>query len=73
MALTIKDASGNNVTVTSILFADVPPGLFSLGISGFLSGTSWYFDADVPPNCENFTFPVRGGGSSEAADPEGWE
>ena len=73
MALTIQDASGSNVTVTSILFADVPSEPFFLGISGFLNGTSWYFDSDLPSSCEMFTFPVRGGGSSGAADPEGWE
>lgn len=73
MALTIQDASGNDVTVTSLLIADTPPELFSLGTSGFLS-TSWYFDTDVSPDLQSFTFPARGaGGSAAAVDPEGWE
>ena len=73
MALTIQDASGNDVTVTSLLFADAPLDLLDLGVPGFLS-TSWYFDTDVPSSCESFAFPARGaGGSAAAADPEGWE
>ena len=73
MALTIQDASGNDVTVTSLLIADIPPELFSLGIPGFIS-TSWYFGTDVSPDLQSFTFPARGaGGSAAAVDPEGWE
>jgi len=75
MALTIQDATGNDVTVTSIAFADIPPDSFQLGIAGFLPST-WYFDTDIPPDAQLFTFPARSTGSgaaAEAADPEGWE
>jgi|TARA_A100001015_G_scaffold72561_1_gene80513 hypothetical protein len=75
MALTVKDSSGNNATVTALVFGDpILANSHIFNVSGLLQPSGLLFADPILASSEIFDFPARGaGGGGGTTDPEAWE